>query len=48
MTPEQIAKKADELRNTGIGMTNYKQFVNDILVLIRELARNMPTRKPSS
>jgi hypothetical protein len=38
MTPEQIIAKAEELRKEDIGMSNYKQIVNDTIVLIRHLA----------
>lgn len=40
MTPEQIFAKAESLRSRGIDTGNYRQVVNDTLVLIRELARS--------
>ena len=45
MTPAEIAKKADDLRKEGIGYGNYKRMVNDVLVLIRELAKQLEERK---
>ena len=39
MTPESIMTKAEELRKEKVGLSNYQRMVNDILVMIRELAR---------
>ena len=39
MTPEAIITKAEELRKEKVGLSNYQRMVNDILVMIRELAR---------
>ena len=55
MTADEIAAKADELKqeateiapisysNYQFELTTYKQILNDILVLIRELAKAVST-----
>jgi hypothetical protein len=44
LTPEEIAAKADQLRTQKVSLGNYQQIVNDVLVLIRELAKNMKAK----
>ena len=59
MTPDEIAAKADELKqeatsiapisysNYQYELTEYKQILNDILVLIREVAKAVAILSPS-
>ena len=59
MTPDEIAAKADYLKleatniapisysNYQFELTEYKQILNDILVLIRELAKAVAILSPS-
>ena len=38
MLPDEIAKQAERLRKTSVGMSNYATVLNDAFVIIRELA----------
>jgi hypothetical protein len=45
VTPEDIVKKASQLRGESISMSNYQRVFNDVLVLIRELAENQRDKR---